>query len=523
MPDRPVPIVLRTALLLLVAVVPAVEAAGAFPFFEPVRPRRRVQVMAHRGAMGQAPENTAEALERSIGDGIEWVEVDVRLTRGGQHILFHDETLERMTDGSGPVAALTLEELKRLDAGSKFARRFASSRILTLSEALHLAKGRVNLYLDCKKIDAPKFAREILDAGMEAQAVVFGPPDLLWAVRSAPGGDRLGLMPKWHPQPDLDALVDVLRPAAVELDAAEVTPERCRAFHDRGIIVQAKALGDADDRPEVWDRVIAAGVDWIQTDLPEEILAREVLKKVGQTRVKVAYHRGASRYAPENTFPALEKAVRLGADFVEFDVRTTRDGGLFLLHDNSLDRTTTGLGPIRALDSSNVAGLDAGSRFGRRFAGTPLPTLDGFLRSASGRVELYFDAKDITPEALVSALRDRGLIERAVVYQRPEYLVRLREVDPRVRRMPPLGDLAAIDALAARVKPYAFDTRWSILSKPLIDRCHALGIKVFSDALGQNESVERYRRAIEDGIDLIQTDHPVRVLRAIELHAASSR
>jgi glycerophosphoryl diester phosphodiesterase len=71
--------------------------------------------------------------------------------------------------------------------------------------------------------------------------------------------------------------------------------------------------------------------------------------------------------------------------------------------------------------------------------------------------------------------------------------------------------------VAERVQPYAFDTNWSIVSKELIDRCHAKGIKVFSDALGAHEKVEDYQRAIRDGIDLIQTDHPVRVLRAIEL------
>ena len=62
--------------------------------------------------------------------------------------------------------------------------------------------------------------------------------------------------------------------------------------------------------------------------------------------------------------------------------------------------------------------------------------------------------------------------------------------------------------MAERVQPYAFDTNWSILSKELINRCHAKGIKVFSDALRSHETVEDYQQAIRDGIDLIQTDHP---------------
>jgi glycerophosphoryl diester phosphodiesterase len=103
------------------------------------------------------------------------------------------------------------------------------------------------------------------------------------------------------------------------------------------------------------------------------------------------------------------------------------------------------------------------------------------------------------------------------VYQGVEYLERLRKIAPDLRRMPPLSNPDAVDDVAERVKPYAFDTRWSILSKPLCDRCHAKGIKVFSDALGTNETIEQYQRAIRAGIDLIQTDHPVRVLRAIEL------
>ncbi|MDR3634520.1 MAG: glycerophosphodiester phosphodiesterase family protein, partial [Isosphaeraceae bacterium] len=277
-------------------------------------------------------------------------------------------------------------------------------------------------------------------------------------------------------------------------------------------------------RAAVWDRLIESGVDRLQTDRPEEILAREVLRRVAPaSRVKVAHHRGSSRYAPENTLPAYEKAIRLGADFVEFDIRTTRDGVPVLLHDARLDRTTTARGPIRDHESAEVAQLDAGAWFGRPFVGTPVPTLDQFLQTVGRRVELYVDAKDIAPETLVEALRSRGLIDRSVVYQSPDYLARLRAIEPRLRRMPPLSDPSHIDPLADRLEPYAFDTRWGLLSKPLIDRCHARGVKVFSDSIGLNESAASYRRAILDGIDLIQTDHPVRVLRTIDLLDSSNR
>ena len=193
-----------------------------------------------------------------------------------------------------------------------------------------------------------------------------------------------------------------MRPAAVEIDAVDVTPETCREFHRRGIKVQAKVLG-GDDRPEVWDRMAAAGVDWLQTDRAEEVLARQALKAIRGPRPRIAHHRGASRDAPENTLPALEKSIRLGADLVEFDIRTTRDGRHVLLHDATLNRTTDGKGPVRDRTGAEIHQLDAGFWFGRPFRGTPVPTLDEFLDAAGRRVELYVDAKDIAPEALVES------------------------------------------------------------------------------------------------------------------------
>ncbi len=122
------------------AVAQADELVKAFPFFEPVQPPRSLQVMAHRGAMRQAPENSADAIEHAIADTFEWVEVDVRHTRDGHHVLFHDSQLERMTDGQGLVRDHTLAEIRALDAGTKFARRFAGRHVLTLAEASSCAR-----------------------------------------------------------------------------------------------------------------------------------------------------------------------------------------------------------------------------------------------------------------------------------------------------------------------------------------------------------------------------------------------
>ena len=165
--------------------------------------------------------------------------------------------------------------------------------------------------------------------------------------------------------------------------------------------------------------------------------------------MRFSLHRGASRYAPENTLPAFEKAIRLGADFVEFDVRTTSDGKFYLLHDSALDGKTNGKGPIAETPSSVIATLSAGVKFGRSYARLGLPTLDDFLKAVAGKVDLYFDAKAIAPEALAAALEQHGVVERTVVYGSPAYLARLKAINPRIRLLAPLGSAAALEALAS--------------------------------------------------------------------------
>ena len=87
-------------------------------------------------------------------------------------------------------------------------------------------------------------------------------------------------------------------------------------------------------------------------------------------------HRGALLHAPENTLPSLEAAARLGASWAEFDVQRSRDGRLFLLHDDTLERTTGGRGLATAKAWSELEALDAGAHFGAPFAGVRLPTLE---------------------------------------------------------------------------------------------------------------------------------------------------
>jgi glycerophosphoryl diester phosphodiesterase len=514
---RRAPLVL-CALLLLAGPARPAEPPSPFPFFKPVQPARPVQVMAHRGMAGLAPENTLPAIEACAADFVEWAEIDVRLSKDGRHVLLHDATLDRTTNGKGKVADHTLAELAMLDAGAWFAPRFAGTRLPTLAAALAAAKGKVNLYLDCKVVDPVLLVKEVLATGMERQVVVYAAPAVLAEVRAASKG-KIATMTRYRARQDLDTFLREVRPSAVEIDAGEVTPQLCKRFHAAGVKVQAKVLGAKWDNPKVWGRAVEAGCDWAQTDDPAGFRTWDVRKRLPKWPVKIAYHRGANRYAPENTLPAIRKAVQLGADYVEFDIRPTQDGAYVLLHDRTLNRTTTGKGPLSKLSRAEVEKLDAGRWFGKPFAGTKVPALEDVLLALGPHAHAYLDAKDIPPEKLLAAIEKHGLMKRHVVYQSPAYLARLKRLSPAVRLLPPLRSAAELDKVA-ELRPYGVDARWSALSKKLIADCHARGILVFSDALGRHDRVEEYRKAIRWGIDVIQTDHPLRVLRAIELELA---
>ncbi|MFE8700443.1 glycerophosphodiester phosphodiesterase [Cytobacillus sp. FJAT-54145] len=97
-------------------------------------------IYAHRGSKGTHPENTLLAFEEAIRLGVDGIELDVHLTKDEQLVVIHDETVDRTTNGSGKVRDMTLEEIKKLDAGSWFSDEFSHATIPTLGEVLELLK-----------------------------------------------------------------------------------------------------------------------------------------------------------------------------------------------------------------------------------------------------------------------------------------------------------------------------------------------------------------------------------------------
>ena len=134
------------------------------------------RVIGHRGAAGHAPENTLASLWRAAELGARWVEFDIALTREGEPVLMHDETVDRTTDGSGKLAQMSLGELKALDAGAWFSKAAAGERVPTLMEALATL---TSLGLGANIEIKPTTGREAETGAIVAKRVAAAWPDTL--------------------------------------------------------------------------------------------------------------------------------------------------------------------------------------------------------------------------------------------------------------------------------------------------------------------------------------------------------
>ena len=131
--------------------------------------------------------------------------------------------------------------------------------------------------------------------------------------------------------------------------------------------------------------------------------------------VRLIAHRGALQFAPENTLAAFDKALEIGFDIIEFDVRSTRDGVPVVFHDKTVDRTTDGTGNLSDYTWEELQQLDAGSWFAPEFAGTRVPSLEAALAHLQGRTCVMWDVKGRPTAAMVALFKKYGFVGDCVL------------------------------------------------------------------------------------------------------------
>jgi len=262
-----------TAAALLVAATPT--TASAVDVFGALRvPGDAAFIVGHRGDRAEAPENTMPSLELAMDD-LDFVETDVRLSRDGVPVLFHDTSLERVTGDRRGVEELDLAELRRLDVGEWYGRDYAGVRMPTLDEFLEAlslretARALVELKADWQLEEVRTVVDLIERHGLRGRVVLqsFSLETLFAVQRVSPTTPRILLIRELPVEPV--ALAERLGVIGFGTTAASVTavPGALEALHQAGVAVLCYTLNSHDR----WQEVSELGVDGIITDQPSEL------------------------------------------------------------------------------------------------------------------------------------------------------------------------------------------------------------------------------------------------------------
>jgi glycerophosphoryl diester phosphodiesterase len=246
----------------------------------------RPQVFAHRGGAALRPENTIPAFDHGLALGADGLELDVHLSRDGVVVVHHDPTLERTTDGRGPLAALTADELARLDAGYHFdGFRGAVGGVPTLEEVLR--RYRSAWLIIELKVNDPVLAQKTIDEVRAADALArvaigsFGTRVLRAARAYEPriltGASqeetRLALYRSWIRWPVRHPPNDAFQVPERSGSTRVVSPRFVQYAHDAGVAVQVWTVNDAADMR----RLLDWGVNGLISDRPD--VAVEVVRQ----------------------------------------------------------------------------------------------------------------------------------------------------------------------------------------------------------------------------------------------------
>ncbi len=231
-------------------------------------------------------------------------------------------------------------------------------------------------------------------------------------------------------------------------------------------------------------------------------------------RVLVEAHRGNSTQAPENTVASINAAIGK-ADLSEFDVQVTSDGALVLMHDNTVDRTTDGTGPVSSFTLTGIQALDAGSWFSPAFAGEPVPTMAEAINAAlAGGIQPLIERKTGSASAFHNEFLSMGLspADFRVISFDWNFLAALDALNPNYN-LGALGSGALSQAILSTIKAQGADfLDWenSTITQAVVDLVHANDMELHVWTVN---SPGRMQQLIDLGVDGITTDDPTTLLQ----------
>lgn len=242
------------------------------------------------------------------------------------------------------------------------------------------------------------------------------------------------------------------------------------------------------------------------------------------TRSLLIGHRGYPARYPENTLASFEGAMQAGCDMIELDVTLTRDRKVVVIHDDTLDRTTNGKGPVLEHTFEEIKRLEAGSWFAPRFSAERIPELSEVMELTAGRCMLNIEIKESAFEAddpvdaiehqVVTLVKTSGAMNRVIISSFEQRILgRIAAMDapPAIAYISDHGADKRVLEMLLTMKAFSWHPRFKVLTRDQVDMLHAAGLKVFPWTINTRAEAEKVLALGVDGLIC----NELRVMRAV--------
>ena len=240
-----------------------------------------------------------------------------------------------------------------------------------------------------------------------------------------------------------------------------------------------------------------------------------------KNKIVVIAHRGDHTIAPENSLMAIQNAINDGADYVELDIRTTKDGKLVLMHDGTVDRMTNGKGNINELSFDTIRALKL---FNKRITNSDtlqVPTFEEALQLCKNKINIYLDFKAAHVPQVYEAIIKANMQNQMVVYiNAPNQYTDWRKYVPTMPLILSLNkkvkDSTEMIQYLNKINIDILDGNWNEYTQDTVNAATKMGVPVWADMQATKEDYVYWLKGIELGLLGIQTDHPKELVQFIK-------
>ncbi len=206
-------------------------------------------------------------------------------------------------------------------------------------------------------------------------------------------------------------------------------------------------------------------------------------------------HRGAAALEPENTLLSISRAMEIGVDAVEIDVRLSKDKQIVVIHDSTVDRTTNGTGPVNTYALNEIKRLDAGK-------GETIPTLDEAIDLIRKKVRLVIELKEEgTERKVVELIKRNNLDDNVYLISFWHRLVKkVKEMDSRIKTGVLFVGCPVDACIATRASSDALVMKYTFVNREFVEIAHEGGLKVFIWNIDDRDLLKPYADMRVDGI-----------------------